>query len=93
MNKSKTMAKKEVDQKTAAIAQSAKRRANINSWGPVPVRKRIVGIVAPARKNTVGVVYIKDSKVYIAGVGENNDYLIESIEDIKKLLTIKNLKK
>lgn len=86
------MAKKEIDQKTAAIAESAKRRANINSWGPVPVRKT-VGVVMPKREGSIGLIYIKDGKAYIAPTGENNDYLIESIDDIKKLLTIKELKK
>jgi len=73
---------------------------------PLP-RKRTVGVVMPKRENIVGVVYIKENKIYLAEdksiVGEyghplrdleddSNDHLIESLNDIKKVFTKKKLK-
>lgn len=70
-------------------------------------RKRTVGVVMPKRENTIGVVYIKENKIYLAEgksiVGEDghllkdleddsDDHLIESLNDIKKVFTKKELR-
>lgn len=65
----------------------------------------IIGVVMPHRNNIIGVVYEKDGQIYMAEPianltskktsdlnNKSNDHLIRSIEDIKKVYTIKQLK-
>jgi len=53
---------------------------------------RITGVIMPKRNNTIGLVYIKDGKIYLTDKDDNDDYLIESLDDLKKAFTIKKLK-
>ena len=62
----------------------------------------------PARENIVGIVYMKKDKIYLAerkyisdlhdsnhlieSSNDSNDYLIESLNDIKKVFTKKKLR-
>lgn len=72
---------------------------------PLPQPLKPALVVLPRRDNMIGVIYENDGQLYIAEPiqnaatkeaselrDESNDHLIKSIEDIKKLYTIKQLK-
>lgn len=60
--------------------------------------QRIAGITQPQRDNSLGVVYIKDGKIFVAYFDGNKindkeiDVEIKSLSDFKKLLTKQLLK-
>jgi hypothetical protein len=55
--------------------------------------KKIVGVVQPKRENSLGTIYIKDDKVFVAYFDGNKindkeiDEEIQSFKDLKKILT------
>jgi hypothetical protein len=59
---------------------------------------KTVGVIQPKRDNSLGTIYIKDGKIFVAYFNGNKisdeeiDVEITTLQDLKKLLTIKTLK-
>jgi hypothetical protein len=60
--------------------------------------RQTVGVIQPHRENALGVIYLKDGKVFVAYFDGDKitdkeiDVELTTLQDLKKLLTIKSLK-
>lgn len=65
-----------------------------------PFRRKIVGQVMPLKANILGIIYMKENgkicinsaKGYNREDDDENDHIVESMDDIKKLFAIFKLK-